>query len=189
MRRIKDGIQHSVPKIVALITKRANTGARAYMGHNSWHMRYYFYLNNTWVVPQVQPSVQIRGAQRRWIRQGTLRILWPIGKTSGKASSTREKKKHDFLKNRAIFLENTVFFRKTHRFWKNTDYSHFLLCSTMCFHQKNVFFFFFLNTHLKKHVFLKTCVFSGKVCVFLKKRVFFWKNAFLSKKTNLKNPP
>ncbi len=30
----------SVPKIVALITIRANTGAPAYMVHNSWHMRY-----------------------------------------------------------------------------------------------------------------------------------------------------
>jgi hypothetical protein len=31
---------HSVPKIVALITVRANMGTRTYMGHNSWHMRY-----------------------------------------------------------------------------------------------------------------------------------------------------
>ena len=31
---------HSVPKIVALITVRANAGTRAYVGHNSWHMRY-----------------------------------------------------------------------------------------------------------------------------------------------------
>ncbi len=30
---------HCVPKIVALITVSANTGACAYVGHNSWHMR------------------------------------------------------------------------------------------------------------------------------------------------------
>ncbi len=30
---------HGVPKIVAHITVCANTGTRAYMGHNSWHMR------------------------------------------------------------------------------------------------------------------------------------------------------
>ncbi len=30
---------HSVPKIVALITVRANMGVRTYMGRNSWHMR------------------------------------------------------------------------------------------------------------------------------------------------------
>ncbi len=29
-----------MPKIVALITVRANTGVRTYLGHNSWHMRY-----------------------------------------------------------------------------------------------------------------------------------------------------
>ncbi len=30
---------HSVPEIVALITVRVNAGLRAYVGHNSWHMR------------------------------------------------------------------------------------------------------------------------------------------------------
>ncbi len=34
-----------MPKIVALITVRANTGIRAYVGHNSWHMRYICLLN------------------------------------------------------------------------------------------------------------------------------------------------
>jgi len=34
-------VRHSVPKIVALITVRANTGARACVGHNSWYIRYY----------------------------------------------------------------------------------------------------------------------------------------------------
>ena len=36
---------HSVPKIVALMTMHANEGARAYVGHCSWNMQYYFLLD------------------------------------------------------------------------------------------------------------------------------------------------